>query len=334
MIYGHGDDTYSYSGIRMNFSTCINSYADLTPLVRHLSERLEQAIRTYPEPQPFTLERTLATHLGVLPEEVCVTAGATDAIYLIAQRLRGSRSAIAQPTFSEYADACRLHGHHLVDMGDPSAEVIWLCNPNNPTGKVLDKATLSAMITTHPGTTFVIDQSYEDFTIRPLLTAAEAVRMPNVLLLHSMTKRYALPGLRLGYVTASSEHISRLRAQRMPWSVSTLAIEAGLYVLKHPDEMPLQAILSEAHRLRDNLRSIPGIEVEDSDTHFMLCRIVGSQAAALKEHLASEHGILIRDASNFYGLDESCFRIAARTAEENDALVRAIRGVREVEAVS
>ena len=325
MLYGHGDDSYKYGGIRMNFSSNVNCHADLAPLARHLSQRLERALCVYPEPQPVSLECQLAAHLGIRADEVCVTAGATEAIYLIAQSLRGCVSAIAQPAFSEYADACRLHNHRLAVMGDPQTEVCWLCNPANPTGRVQDKASVRELIDTHPQVTFVIDQSYEDFTLRPLLKAEEAVTLPNVILLHSMTKRYALPGLRLGYITADSGLIRRIRAQRMPWSVNALAIEAGLYIVSHPDPFCIEAYLSEARRLRDALRSIPGIEAGESDTHFMLCRIAGRKASSLKEWLASEHGILIRDASNFEGLDESHFRVAARTPEEDDALVEAIR---------
>ena len=132
-----------------------------------------------------------------------------------------------QPTFSEYADACRMHGHRVTSLYRLPAEsegyrlpeevrMLWLCNPNNPTGTVVEKEYLATLISHNPQVCFVIDQSYEFFTLRPLFSAAEAAEFPNVLLLHSMTKRYAVPGLRLGYVTGAPHLLHRLRTNRMP----------------------------------------------------------------------------------------------------------------------
>lgn len=331
MIVGHGDDAYRFDRLlRANFSSNVFSHVDLGPLKEHLAARLD-VIGNYPEPEPFRLEAALARNLGVDKESVCVTAGATEAIYLIAHAFSGSRSDILQPTFSEYADACRMHGHEIIISGqddkDGFAELFWLCNPNNPDGYVMPQEVLTSVITDHPDTVFVIDQSYGFFTREPLLTPAQAVSFPNVLQLHSMTKRYAMPGLRLGYVTGCPELLAKLRAVRMPWSVNALAIEAGLYLAGNPDTaaIDLDALLAEARRLRDALNAIEGLNVEPTQTHFMLCRLEKGSAAALKEWLVREHGLLIRDASNFVGLDEGCFRIATQTPHENDMLTDAVR---------
>jgi threonine-phosphate decarboxylase len=172
----------------------------------------------------------------------------------------------------------------------------------------------------------VIDQSYEAFTLDSLFASAEVIDYPNVLLLHSLTKRYAMPGLRLGYVTGNSSLLNRLRTHRMPWSVNQLAIEAGLYLLEHPQEAPMdvEAYLKETARLRTNLERLGTLEVWDTQTHFMLVCMRLGKVFALKDYLANEHGLLIRDASNFEGLDERFFRIATQTPEENDRLVHAI----------
>ncbi len=476
MIVGHGDDLWRLGRtIVANFSSNVYGGVDLTALKEHLAASLE-VISHYPEPEPYTLERALAALHGIAPECVCVTNGATEAIYLIAQAWRESRSCILQPTFSEYADACRLHGHcvrpfdsarcdkwdpqcvnaaphcvngdpqcaiedtrgimrcprvenrdtHCVNgdtqcimrgprvengdlrcvmeypqcnkgdhqcvmrdpqcvmgnarggngdpqgvsgdprcangnlryvngdaqyvkeyhrgvMGDPQGDnnvvpteaarlsggisLFWLCNPNNPDGRVIPKEQLLAQIANNPDTIFVIDQSYGFFTEEPLLTPAEAIAAGNVLQLHSMTKRYAMPGLRLGYITGSQALIDRIREVRMPWSVNALAIEAGLFLASHPSTAPIdkQALLKEAQRLRDELNAIPGLSVEPTKTHFMLCHLDTGTAASLKRYLAENHGLLIRDASNFEGLDVGHFRIAAQTREENDMLVKAIK---------
>ena len=205
--------------------------------------------------------------------------------------------------------------------------LFWLCNPNNPDGRVIPKEQLLAQIANNPDTIFVIDQSYGFFTEEPLLTPAEAIAAGNVLQLHSMTKRYAMPGLRLGYITGSQALIDRIREVRMPWSVNALAIEAGLFLASHPSTAPIdkQALLKEAQRLRDELNAIPGLSVEPTKAHFMLCHLDTGTAASLKRYLAENHGLLIRDASNFEGLDAGHFRIAAQTREENDMLVKAIK---------
>lgn len=349
MIHGHGDDAFRFTRpIRANFSSNVYSHVELEPLMAHLRDRMA-VIRNYPEPEPARLEAALQKVAGVPQTSICVTAGATEAIYLIAQAFRGARSFVCQPTFSEYADACRLHGHSVTNATDEqfrqdgtrpaglfsfrrtellggSPGLLWLCNPNNPTGTVWPKDDLLETIDAHPETVFVIDQSYEAFTEEPLIQCSEAAERPNVLLLHSMTKRYAMPGLRLGYVTGSPALIGKIRAVRMPWPVHALAIEAGLYLADHPEAAPfnLRDLLAETQRLRGSINVLNGVEALPTQTHFFLCRLTQGSAAELKQYLAGEHGILIRDASNFEGLDGHYFRIATQTPAENDALVTAL----------
>lgn len=331
MIEGHGDDAYKYKAIKINFSSNVYNHVDHSGLRQYLCRQME-TIRTYPEPEPFSLEKVLAEQLHLSPKEVCVTNGATEAIYLIAQTFRNRTSAILMPTFSEYADACKLHSHKVISIYDldnlsEMVNLVWLCNPNNPTGEVREKEVLKDCITKHANCLFVIDQSYEFFTLKPLLTAMEAVEFPNVILLHSMTKRFAVPGLRLGYITACNNLLREIRLQRMPWSVNQLAIEAGYYLLRSSSDydIDIPLLLSEKERLSKSLISIGGIEIWPSDTHYMLVRLRMGKAFALKEYLAMEHGILIRDASNFEGLNEQFFRIATQTPEENDKLVECIK---------
>jgi len=334
MIVGHGDDLWRFGRpIVANFSSNVFGGVDLTPLKEHLAGRME-AISHYPEPEPYTLEKALSAQHGIAPECVCATNGATEAIYLIAQAWRGEHSSILQPTFSEYADACRLHSHSVAtvistEAARPSGDIslFWLCNPNNPDGRVIPKAQLQALISSKPATIFVIDQSYGFFTKEPLMTPQEAIEHGNVLQLHSMTKRYAMPGLRLGYVVGAKHLTDRIRAVRMPWSVNALAIEAGLYLAANPGTAPIDkaALLREAQRLRNALNAIPGLTVAPTSTHFMLCHIETRTAAELKLFLAEHHGLLIRDASNFEGLTPGNFRIATQTPAENDLLINAIR---------
>ena len=330
MIEGHGDDAYKYKAIKINFSSNVYNHVDHSGLHQHLFQQME-SIRTYPEPEPYSLEKVLAKRFHLSSEEVCVTNGATEAIYLIAQTFRNQISAILMPTFSEYADACRLHGHKVVPIYNLNrlpdrGRLIWLCNPNNPTGEVREKEVLTACIKQNRQRIFVMDQSYEFFTQKALLTAREAAEFPNVILLHSMTKRFAVPGLRLGYITACKELLHEIRTQRMPWSVNQLAIEAGHYLLSSSQyDIDISLLLKEKESLAQSLLSIGGMEIWPSDTHYMLVQLRMGKAAALKEYLATEQGILIRDASNFEGLNEHFFRIATQTPEENDKLVESIK---------
>ena len=333
MIYGHGDDTYRYGEkVKMNFSSNIYQKADLTELKQYLATRLD-AIGNYPEPEPKELEELIAEKLEIPSSMVMVTNGANEAIYLIAQLYRGWASVIPQPTYTEYADACRMFDHIIsYESTDelnilPEDRIYWICNPDNPTGNVMLKSLLAYVIKKHPRYLHVIDQSYADYTLQPMLKPKELLNCYNVMILHSLSKKYCIPGLRLGYMTASPIIIERLRDIRQPWTVNTLAIEAGKWLIKNdPKVIPdIKDYIAEAQRLHDELQAIDGIMVMDTKTHYMLVNIDWTTSLELKNWLIENHGILIRDASNFHGLDAHCFRVAAQSPEENDALINAIK---------
>ena len=331
MIEGHGDDLYKYGKkIVSNFSSNVYNRIDHSGLYQRLNERL-YTICSYTEPMTYSLESEIARRYSLTPRQVCVTNGATEAIYLIAQVFQGRISAVLGPTFSEYADACRVHRHKVkpfysLDALPEDAELVWICNPNNPTGEVRNKEDLKALVDSHPDKLFIFDQSYEYFTLKSLLGIKEAASFPNVILLHSMTKQYAIPGLRVGYFTASEGLTDDVRCRRMPWSVNSLAIEAAKYLLEEGDGISadIPQLLAERERLTNLLLATGMLEIWPTDTHYMLIKLRMGKAAALKDFLAVNHGILIRDASNFEGLDERFFRIATQTPEENDKLVKAI----------
>ena len=331
MIEGHGDELYKYGKkIVSNFSSNVYNRIDHSGLYQRLNERLS-TICSYPEPMPYSLESEIARRYSLTPRQVCVTNGATEAIYLIAQVFQGRISAVLGPTFSEYADACRVHRHKVkpfysLDALPEDAELVWICNPNNPTGEVRNKEDLKALVDSHPDKLFIFDQSYEYFTLKSLLGIKEAASFPNVILLHSMTKQYAIPGLRVGYFTASEGLTDDVRCRRMPWSVNSLAIEAAKYLLEEGDGISadIPQLLAERERLTNLLLATGMLEIWPTDTHYMLIKLRMGKAAALKDFLAVNHGILIREASNFEGLDERFFRIATQTPEENDKLVKAI----------
>ena len=333
MIEGHGDDSYRYGDlVKMDFSANVFRHADLTALQEHMSSRLDLLAQT-PTPQPWELESLIAERLGISPEGVMVTNGSTEAVYLIASQYRECASVIPQPTNIEYADACRINNHIIsYENNDemtvlPNNRVYWICNPNNPSGNVLMKGFVDYVVRRSPRYTFVVDQSYEAYTEEPLLSPREVKQLPNLLMLHSIGKTYGVPGLRLGYITAHPTVIQQLRTMRHPWPTDSLSIEAGKFLVEYgePVSAHIRELLNEAERLRSNLRKIEGIRVFETKTTYMMCELAKESTTVLKQYLIKEHGILIRDCSNFYGLSDSFFRVASQTPEENDALVAAIQ---------
>lgn len=310
----HGDDIYRYPHTRLNFSSNIWGHADLSALQAHLASR-PGLIGHYPEPDARSLAEVIARQSGIAAEEVLVTNGATEAIHLIRQCFATYRHSIPQPTFSEY-------GPGEADAGpDRRPTVHWWCNPNNPTGQCRRLPPLLP-----ESDLFVIDQAYEDYTLRPMLGDAEAVRQKNVVVLHSLTKKFCIPGLRVGYAVAHAAIISRLRAAKQPWSVNALAIEAGKFLLgRHARVLPpLPWLLGETRRLRSLVNALPGMEALPTDTQFFLIRLHGKGSSAqVKQRLAAE-GILVRDCSSFAGLRGPHIRVATQLPAENDQLAEAL----------
>lgn len=330
MIQGHGDDAHIYNvPIVSNFSSNVLQTLNCDGLKSHLIKHIED-IHHYPEPGADTLAKALAAYHHVFHNNVLITNGATQAIYMIAQAFAFRHSAILAPTFSEYQDSCLAHKHKLkmfysIDTIPVESEIVWICNPNNPTGTVYEKEVLLDCIKKYSNKIFVLDQSYADFTLKNTILDDEAITLPNVIILHSMTKRSLIAGLRLGYMICHEDLMKLMHPYRQPWSVNAMAITAGLYLLEHPIELDLTDYLKETNRLRQALMDTKCIEVWPTDTHYMLCRLRFGQAASLKEFLAQNHGILIRDASNFRGLDNAYFRVCTQTKEENNRLLEAIK---------
>ncbi|MBR1464338.1 MAG: aminotransferase class I/II-fold pyridoxal phosphate-dependent enzyme [Prevotella sp.] len=342
MIQGHGDDIYDYEGIiRHNFSSNVYHALRMPGLEEHLCHCIG-CIGNYPPAEATQMERMLGIRHGNRQHENLITNGATEAIYLTALAANNHgesaqtrcRSAVVVPTFSEYEDACRLYGHEVIHISSldevtDDVNMVWLCNPNNPTGTVISKKQIVEAAFRHHHTVFVIDQSYACFCTEELLQPREAAQMGNVILLHSMTKQYAIPGLRLGFVTGPMPLIDTLRMHRMPWSVNALAIEAFAYILENEQRyrFDIAAYLHEAQRLNAAINGIEGLEALPTRTHFMLVRMDHGDSILLKRKLVDEYGILIRSAHNFVGLNRHYFRVAAQSEEENNLLVDALKDI-------
>ena len=206
-------------------------------------------------------------------------------------------------------------------------KAILICNPNNPDGRLIRRAELLALIEANRQTVFIIDQAYVAFTTERLLEPSDVCNHPNLILIQSISKAHNIPGLRIGYLVASPDKVEQINRYIIPWSVNAIAVEAGKYILTHPEQyiLPIREWQRETASLIDRLNELGDLEALPTSVTFFLVRLKKGTAAGLKQYLWDRHGLLIRDASNFRSLDETYIRISAQTAAENQVLVDAVR---------
>ena len=207
MIHGHGDDLYkSQVQIKANFSTNVWYEADTRPLCDFLSTHLE-GIFHYPEPDAGSFRKVAAAYHGLTPEQVLVGNGATELFYMVAHAFSGNRTLIPVPSFTEYEDACTLYDHHIQFVGQVDVEhipehtnLMFICNPNNPDGRIWNLEEITALVKNYPDMVLVVDESFIHFAPGTESALSLLKEYSNLLVIKSMTKCYAIPGLRLGYM--------------------------------------------------------------------------------------------------------------------------------------
>jgi threonine-phosphate decarboxylase len=323
----------------LDFSINVNPLGPPAAVLDRLRQALPNIAR-YPDPRGRALTNRLAALHDVPPGQVCLGNGSNDLIYAVGRAFPQRHTSIVEPTYTEYLRASLLVGstvtHWLADEDfrlEPfdleGAGLVWLGNPNNPTGHLWPAETLHSWIEAHPRTIFVVDEAFLPFL------AAEAehsliratTRLPNLIVLRSLTKIYAFPGLRLGYAVASTELAARLREQIVPWSINVLAQEAGLAALDDGDYLRRtrawlqtegKAFTAALAEFAEFLEPIP------SRANFVLARLRNLTAARLTAGLA-DCGIFVRDASNFIGLDDRYIRLAIRPSADNRRLLHELR---------
>lgn len=327
MINGHGDDIQTE--LIANFSSNVWFAADNTALHQHLST-LIASISRYPEADAQSLKTVLATKNSVETNQILVCNGSTEAFYLIANAFSGKKSLILTPTFSEYADACRIH-HHAVSQSNRSSlrenienqkpDLVWICNPNNPDGSCYSRPELTKLLIDYPQISFVIDQAYIDFTTIETNLISEIIQFSNLIVVQSLTKRYAIPGLRLGYIISNQSKIEHIEQYKMPWSVNSLAIEAGKYILDSKnDGFNLEAWLEDSSTFQQKINNLDNFKTIGSQTPYFLVKLRTGNASALKSYLLKRK-ILVRDATNFEGLEGEYIRICSLSTELNNLLL-------------
>ncbi|WP_343746142.1 aminotransferase class I/II-fold pyridoxal phosphate-dependent enzyme [Chitinophaga sp.] len=335
MILGHGDDAYLFDRpIVADFSSNVYYGGIKEKLVQHITGHI-RGVDHYPDAAAGRLQQQIEQRTELAPGMVMVTNGGTEAIYLVAQAFSGSSTTVVVPTFAEYADACKLYGHEVSyffwEKLAPDTrfitDLVFICNPNNPTAQAMNEDGLLQLIQFNSRCVFVIDEAYIQFTRNADSLLPHLHRLPNVLVVRSLTKSCCIPGLRLGYLAGQKTLLDKVRAYRMPWSVNSLALEAGYYIMDHPAEfeVPVDSLLADTYQLWEGVRKMPEFNVYPTHTHYFLFETLTGTAAELKRWLVNAYGILIRDASNFYGLEQGHCRIACRNKEDNTLLLTALR---------
>lgn len=335
MLHGHGNDLHRQSHqVIADFSSNIVPGFTPTALINHLKAKIN-IVANYPSPDAALLQHTIAEQERMPTNQIIVTNGATEAFYLIAHIFHRSRSLVITPSFAEYEDACRCHNHKLTFLAAEhfhsgiasKYDNIWIGNPNNPDGRIWSNDQIYNLCINHPHTNIIVDEAYITLC-KDILPLTKSPLVPeNLIIIRSLTKTFAIPGLRLGYLIASPEKCTQINNIRMPWSVNALAQEAGMYIMEHYRELlpDISGILEESEHMQDALKKVSGLTVTPSKCNFFLVKLQTSSAHELKEFLLKQHGFLIRDASNFRDLTQKHFRLAAQEPKYNQTLISAIQ---------
>ncbi len=297
----------------------------------------------YPDDRAEALRRALARWNGVAENRVVVGNGSAELIWLIALAFLdpGAPVVVVGPTFGEYVRAARIAGGVIYecrasDVDDfavnvstvvdlvrsLNARIVFLCNPNNPTGRWLPPGDIEALVSRTPGTLVVVDEAYLQFVDEPP-EPAPLLAYPNVVLLRSLTKDCALAGLRLGYLLADEEVCRGIDRVRPPWNVNAVAQAAGLAAIS--DEVHLARARSEVRRARAFLLgklSALGFRVIPPSANFLLVEV--GDAAAWRSLLLRQ-GLVVRDCHSF-GLPRYV-RIGVRPLPDCERLIAAFEEI-------
>lgn len=338
--------------VKRRDSTIVDFSSNVNPLgcpnvVKKMLKTMAGTIPVYPDPDSTDLKKVLARHLHTETENLVVGNGATEIIYNFCRAVvgRDAKVLIPSPTFGEYEAAVRLSGGRptffktmrLQNDVDgfiariPKNGVVFVCNPNNPTGEIVPKNTMMRILRAAQkrGAFVFVDECFIELTAAPEQSVVDEVpQFKNLFVLRSLTKSFGLAGLRIGYGVGSKKLVSILNRIKIPWNVSGIAQKAAILALSDREFLPRtrKMIARESQFLRDSISQIGGFSCFDSDTNFILVKS-GTRSKELQQKLLQK-GILIRDCSTFRGLDRSYVRIAVKTRNENALLVKRLRSVR------
>jgi threonine-phosphate decarboxylase len=340
--FDHGGDIFraaAEGGLAVeriiDFSASINPLG-ISRLGRRAIRDSIKHLSNYPEPYGLEFAKALGASLGIDHRCIVPANGSTELIYLLPRAFRPKTVLIHNPTFSEYERASLLAGARMIHLKGiafnrdafadaiGSAGMAFLCNPNNPTGELLEREAVLEMaaLSKKRKCLLVVDEAFADFCPGASVSD-EAAKNPYLVVLRSMTKFHALTGLRMGYGVGHPSSIRRLQDFREPWSVNIPASEAALAAIGDTAHRhrTLGLIAKEKAFIERWLRQT-GISFLPGRANFYLIRL--KKAREFADSLAKK-GILVRDCSNFRGLGAGWLRFAVKRRRENALLIEEIR---------
>ena len=353
MLNGHGGNIKQIcdrNGLSpdeiIDFSASINPLGCPDVVRKAVSEQFND-ILNYPDSECADLRKSIAEKVTCNESNVIIGNGSNELFYLIPRALKPEKGVLLQPTFGEFKDAFSNSNVEVIEVINDDKDfptintnisrlksiedcMIFLCNPNNPTGQLTLKEDIIELVNDNPKRLIVIDEAFMDFVEddEKYSVIKNAPLMDNLIVVRSLTKFYGFPGLRLGYLVANETIINKLMQYKEPWTVNTIAQVAGMAAIN--DEAfaanTRQYVSGEKDFLYDGLTMIKGIQPFKPTVNFILVRIGDSGiTSSAVQNLLLKNNILIRNCSNFVGLDEKYFRVAVKTREDNQKLLSALK---------
>lgn len=349
-VYGHGGDVETAAAAFgrnaeefLDYSANINPLGPPPEVIRALEEGMSAVIR-YPDPGHRHFKERLAAELGTDTQRILVGNGAAECMALLLMGLRPGKVGVVDPCFSEYRELSMKFGSDIVSVcGHPELEwradkadvlellartdLLFLGQPNNPNGVqyCLENLREFAACAEEEGTWLVLDEAFIDFipledrqTLMP-----ELQDYPRTIIVRSMTKFYAIPGLRLGYTVAHPDVIRQMAGKQVTWSVNGLALLAGEACLgsgREYEQHTLQWIGAERGKLIRGLRML-GLDVTPGEANFLLIELPQPWTAATFQKEMGMRGVLIRSCAMYPGLGERHIRLAVKDTEANGRLL-------------
>ncbi len=355
MLNGHGGninklcDKYGLNPDKIiDFSASINPLGCPEEVHKVILERFVD-IRNYPDSECVNLKKAIADKIPCNDSNIIVGNGSNELFYLIPRAMKPKQGVLLQPTFSEFKDALSSANVEVVELANNDGNfplintnlsnlmniedgMVFLCNPNNPTGQLTLKSDILELIKGNSNRLIVVDEAFMDFVddSEKYSVIKEAPLIDNLIVVRSLTKFYGFPGLRLGYLVANESNVNKLMQFKEPWTVNTFAQIAGHVAIDDVEfAVNTREYMSrEKDFLYDGLTDIKGIRPLQPSVNFILVRIHNAEitSSGIQDLLINDN-IIIRDCSNFIGLSDKYFRVAVRTRKENQKLLSALRMV-------
>jgi threonine-phosphate decarboxylase len=344
MIHGHGGNIYEWAKkLNCSIDDIIDMSSNINPLgsppclLEYIKDRLSLT-HCLPEVDSKTLNRIFALFFDKHEDQVACGAGTTELIYILPQILQSKNVLVISPTYADYIDSCTRNGTQiqiraskaskkfqptLTNQNLDDIDTVFICNPNNPTGYFIPFVQLKAWCKSYPDVRFIIDESYLQFSPEYEFETMIRSALPNVIVLCSFSKIFAIPGLRLGFIVASPNIIHSLRNTDKPWHINTIAQIAGQYIfnnmlsVQNHIEKTIQHIQTERNHFEDVLGRYPNVKIFSSFAPYILIQLPDHINGSTVCSELAQKKYLIRNCSNFKGLSDQFIRIAYKKSNEN-----------------